>query len=835
MKKTIIACLSLTLFSGFAIAQTQVGSKTITKHYDPLKAEELSKEVSEFEEANFKEAMRLAKKHNWPLSFEYEDGRLAQLVGVQDGKTPKYYTTYNKGGVYTIHADKVHTGGSLGLDINGEGMLVGVWDANTVLLSHQSFEGRATKRDNHSSTHHHSTHVTGTIIGSKAFVQGNAIGVAHKASAITYDWFNDTSEMISAAQNDALLVSNHSYGLATLTNSGQPTVYPWYFGQYNADSRTLDQMLYQFEYYLPVYAAGNDRGYHSLLNPGKQGYDLLTDETNAKNNLVVASAYEVLNYTSPNSVTLSNFSNFGPTDDGRVKPDITAKGHNVYSATNYSNTAYDYYDGTSMAAPSIAGGITLIQQYAYQQNNAYYRSATIRALVAHTAYKAGPEGNPNYRYGWGVMDVATAIQTVDETNTSTRVDELVLRQGEEYMTTIVADGQTALIGTIAWTDMPGTTNSGPNNEDSRSPRLVNDLDLRLVATDGTVNYPFVLNPELPRNAPGKGDNIRDNIEKIEILAPEGEYNLVVSHKGSLQGTNSEQKFSLVLSGIEENPFVLETYKGNLTFCANGGDEGEIVVYIKNTDLTNTFDIQVDNLPTDLNATIDDSTIATDGYFKVLFDGISDLSSDNYRIDISVESDGNIEKISPTINVTNDEFTPVVLTSPENGKDRVVNTIKLEWDAHTNNRVQTYTLQVSDDADFQNIVFERTGLRRTYEQYHGFQTLKDYYWRVKAVGECGDGEWSTTYVFYTYDKLSVEDIEREEALKIYPNPTSGVLNIQAANAIEKIELYNILGQLVVEQNPSKTDVQLNLAGLARGNYILKVKDSEGTTIKKIVLN
>src|SRR5699024_9451765 len=145
----------------------------------------------------------------------------------------------------------------------------------------------------------------------------------------------------------------------------------------------------------PVWAAGNDRSYHNLINPDKSGYDLLTREGNSKNNLVVGSIFQINNYTNPNFVRLSPFTNFGPTDDGRIKPDITAKGSDVYLATATTDISYGAMYGTSMARPSAAGGLLLMQQHANETYGEYLRSATLRALVAHTALKAGREGSPN--------------------------------------------------------------------------------------------------------------------------------------------------------------------------------------------------------------------------------------------------------------------------------------------------------------------------------------------------------------------------------------------------------------------------------------------------------
>ncbi|MCB0676420.1 MAG: T9SS type A sorting domain-containing protein, partial [Saprospiraceae bacterium] len=84
--------------------------------------------------------------------------------------------------------------------------------------------------------------------------------------------------------------------------------------------------------------------------------------------------------------------------------------------------------------------------------------------------------------------------------------------------------------------------------------LVNDLDLRIEFEDGTVFFPWILDPANPANAATTGDNTRDNVEQILISAPDsGLYEIrVVSPAGA-----STQDFSLILQGNDaiENRYI----------------------------------------------------------------------------------------------------------------------------------------------------------------------------------------------------------------------------------------------------------------------------------------
>src|SRR5690606_36459063 len=135
---------------------------------------------------------------------------------------------------------------------------------------------------------------------------------------------------------------------------------------------------------------------------------------NSKNNVVVAGTVQVLNYNGPSSVVIYSSSSWGPTDDGRIKPDIAAKAVNTYSSTASSNTSYASYSGTSMAAPSMAGAGILLQQHANDVTGDFLRSASLRGLLIHTADEAGLHPGPDYRFGWGLANAERAAQVISD-------------------------------------------------------------------------------------------------------------------------------------------------------------------------------------------------------------------------------------------------------------------------------------------------------------------------------------------------------------------------------------------------------------------------------------
>ena len=94
----------------------------------------------------------------------------------------------------------------------------------------------------------------------------------------------------------------------------------------------------------------------------------------------------------------------GPTDDGRIKPDISAKGGKhvflYWSIKRFSSYARNF-SGTSMSAPNVSGSLLLLQQHYNDLNGEYMLASTLRALALHTADEAGFAPGPDYRFGLG--------------------------------------------------------------------------------------------------------------------------------------------------------------------------------------------------------------------------------------------------------------------------------------------------------------------------------------------------------------------------------------------------------------------------------------------------
>lgn len=549
------------MFFFSSYGQTRDGVKT-----DPKEREihAFQKKVQDYTQKQKNEIQRL--KGSGHKEFISEKGNEKQLIGADESGRPMYYTTLNAGAAKMTKADNLYPGGGIGLNITGNNMVIGQWDYSKPRTTHQLLSGKINTYDSsqNQTISRHSTNIAGTLAGNNG--EAEARGIAYEAKINAYDWVNDVQEMLSEAYNGTtgILVANNSYGFDPMY------LQTYQFGKYNLTAQSWDNLMYLKPYLQIVKAAGNAREIDPGIVPqvsAKNGYDLLEGAGIAKNVLVVASAKKNINMSSDEAFDISAFSSYGPTDDGRIKPDICAPGENIYSSIETYDAAYGTYRGTSSAAAVVSGIITLLQQYYKSVNPSqkYMLSSTVRALLAHTANDKGTEG-PDYIYGWGLADAKRASEAIynniegiiNNEKKSTLIKEVTLNQGNKYTLYVVPYETTQpLSATISWTDPQG--NMVSNVVDLNSPNVINDLDLKIVKInpDGTEStyYPWKLGgmSNLTGAATNTSTNDVDTIERVDIKNPQKvTYKIIVSPKTNTTPLlpSGNQIFSIVVSNVD---------------------------------------------------------------------------------------------------------------------------------------------------------------------------------------------------------------------------------------------------------------------------------------------
>lgn len=512
-----------------------------------------------FDESKLRVAKYLQKTNTRREVFR-KDGSVMLMVDVSSSGIPIFIKSDNLEASESLAVNELREGGSLGLNLEGTGMQIGIWDEGKVRNDHVEYIGRVAQMDANTTFNLHASHVLGTMISSG--VNPNAKGMAPKATAIAFDFGNDVGEMISQAKPDqtSIILSNHSYGTlsgwdndgGTWRWHGDPSisnVRDWKFGFYNSTSHFYDEIAFNAPYYLIVKSVGNDNADvgDGSRPPDCDPFDCIPTNGVAKNILTVGAVKKLLGpYTEPDDVEITSFSSYGPADDGRIKPDIVAPGQALFSVSANTSSSYATLSGTSMSAPATTGVLALLQELHKNLNGGnLMKSATLKALAIHTTKESGSNPGPDYVFGWGLLDAEAAAKTIiDRDDQNVFIKELTLNNNEIFELDLNPKENTKITATLVWTDPAGPILFPSLNPTTKM--LVNDLDLVLTDDGGASQFPWKLNPLSPQLAATKGDNITDNVEKLEFDHPQPRnYKLRVSHKGNL--INGMQDFSLVVT------------------------------------------------------------------------------------------------------------------------------------------------------------------------------------------------------------------------------------------------------------------------------------------------
>jgi hypothetical protein len=718
------------------------------------------------------EAESIAVKNNIPIRKEFEDGRIIELQRFDHG-IPIYNETDNINAAATVSSNKVWKDNFGGYSLSGKGVTLGEWDGGGIRVTHQEYQGRASQMDMPSSVSDHSTHVGGTMIS--AGIDPKAKGMSSSAKLNEYDWNNAETEMTNEA-NKGLKASNHSYGqvVGWTSNYRGDGRWTWFgdttlsrtedynFGLYTDGSAFWDLLAFQHPNYLICKSAGNNRGEgptgpitHWLFNNGNyvlataqrevdggaDGYGCLEYRAVCKNVLTVAAIYGMSNgYTQASDVRMSSFSDWGPTDDGRIKPDISADGINLYSLNSTGDNAYVTMSGTSMATPNVTGSVGLILEH---QNNLHpdtaLYAATVKGLILHTADEAGANPGPDYVFGWGVLNTYKVVQMMSlnaQLPGSPLIKEYTLNQGQTIEYQVTSNGKEPLRATISWEDWPG--NPPPRSLNPKDIMLVNDLDLRIIGPGGTY-MPWILDPANPSAGATKGDNIRDNVEQVLIDNPAaGTYTIRISHKGNL--FQSKQDVSLLVSGIA----LPKPAAPSLNTPSSGAVDADIdLVFTWNrSDRGVSYQIQVatDNLFNNIIA--QDSAI---GGVQKSFSALPGLKDLFWRVRAS--NNGGVSDWSPVWNFKtriNSPLAPVLVYPADGAVNLKLKDVVFKWNAAS--YANAYNLKIN--AGIIPFLTASNLTDTAYSVSSQFTDGKKYVWSVNAANNAGTSSYSASYSFTT---------------------------------------------------------------------------------------
>ncbi len=421
--------------------------------------------------------------------------------------------------------------------LDGEGEVIGILDSGldtgTVETLHADVRGRVIEVSlingcngcsSPDDENGHGTHVAGSAVGNGTKSDGLYKGTAPQAKLLFTAMGMDSGGLSLSNPGQLQTTFNNAYTKdARIHSNSWGHTFP--DGSYNELSQKVDNFMWNNKDMLIYFAAGN----------GGSGENTVGYPGTAKNTLTIGS---VFNKGDGSSDTVVSSSSRGPTDDGRIKPDLVAPGHYVVS-TKSSLTGSGFYTtigGTSMATPLAAGvGALVRQDLIVNQKVSQPSAALVKALLINGAVQLSGHTFPSNTSGWGRINLTntllppgnTYVKYIDETTGAQTGQEI------EYRFNVASDKPLKI--TLVWTDAPP---SSVNN----NPLLVNDLNLEIISPSGVVYNGNDFNSPYHDVFDAK-----NTVEQVAINTSEqGAYIVKVKGFNIPQGP---QPFALVVRGI----------------------------------------------------------------------------------------------------------------------------------------------------------------------------------------------------------------------------------------------------------------------------------------------
>jgi len=627
-------------------------------------------------------------------------------------------------------------------DIDGTGQIIAVGDSG-IDHDHGDFNNRITERTSvtpgDSSTADlsdgHGTHVACTVLGSGMRSSGSYEGVAPGAELYFQAMEDDDTGALYSYGINSMLNSAYNSGARLHTNSwGAGSG----FGSYSTQSEDADDRTSTWDQYW------NHEGMTVLFAAGNERFDGVSPPGTAKNVITVGGHK---NRYSGSPDEMYYWSSRGPTDDGRLKPDVVGPGDGVRSCLSqeaqsvdqnaWSNNYYIEYSGTSMATPAVAGAATLVRQYLIDvANRPAPQGALVKALLILGAEDMGARDIPNDDEGWGRVNLVNSL--IPDSDEGIFVDDrsrISSGQTNEY-TFEITRGAEPLKVVLAWSDYPGSSQS--------TNQLRNDLNLEVIHPNGAAFKGNVFNSG--KSIAGGNFDDTNNVEVVLVdNAGVGTWTVRVTddyHGGS----RAWQSYAIAVRGVNVNDLKPEpTFSPDVSLnppIPQIGDNVQIGVTVENIGAGSVPELEVmaradgSLISTQIISLTPGESVQVEWNWTPTTDGLVDLS-------FHIDPNNLVEESNELNNVLTQT---IIISAPG---------VRLTTDESFK------TLQEADDSSTSwQILMTNTGLNETNATISATAPVR--------ISDGAQFDWFYSFTSNTFNLLQAESVEIGFTL-IHPAP------------------------------------------------------------------
>ena len=319
--------------------------------------------------------------------------------------------------------------------------------------------------------------------------------------------------------------------------------------------------------------------------------------------------------------------------------------------------------------------------------------------------------------------------------------------------------------TITW-DVAGTTANGINTANVSI----------LLSYDGGYTFPVTLLSSTPNDG------------SQEITVPEG----TTSAARLMVKATDNIFFDINNSNITINSgfptFELELIPSNLSLCSNESDD--ITINVNGIlGYSQPVSLSVSNMPSGVTYSFSANPVlpgqnsiltltnvnATAGISNIYVRGVSNTIEKNISFELNIS----------------DAPSSVILTSPaDNSSDLSINPL-LSWNAIANS--DHFEIQISREIDFGSLILNTNSNTNSFQVSESLEGLSVFYWKVRAVNQCGTGNWSSIFSFQTQSCFVYSSSDVPILISASGTPTvNSYLPITDSGIINDLDVLNLTG-------------------------------------------
>lgn len=378
----------------------------------------------------------------------------------------------------------------------GQNVVLGIGEVNFP-RPHLDFQNRLVGIDTqfYAPYESHATMVCGTAIGG-GILNEYTTGIATKSKANYAYASNIIAYSETLFKTTGMVITNNSYSMPPPPSfiSSCATM-----GSYNFDCRYIDNIICKLKFQNHVVAAGNSGA--TNCSPYPTGFGTIAEGYQSAKNCITVGYVDAVD-------VIHGGSSRGPTRDGRIKPDLVARGLSV--ASSGPNNTVSIGTGSSHSAPQVAAILALLtQRYRELNSNQNPKAALLKCILLNSATDLGNIG-PDYTYGFGRVNAKRAVECLENANYFSNT----INSGDSQSFSInVPSNSGELKVTLYWNDTAGSQLSAQN--------LVNNLDLVVIDNLGNRILPWKTDTtkSLVNSAAIRGKDNINNAEQVSISLP----------------------------------------------------------------------------------------------------------------------------------------------------------------------------------------------------------------------------------------------------------------------------------------------------------------------------